>query len=1093
MSGNFITNQNNNFLSEVINGILPKCDRTDFLVGYFYFSGFVELYEQIKTKHLRVLVGLEIERDIINRVKEVDYHSTLRMSRSEIKKSYFDSLVDLYNETDYFDSEVKAEAFKTFYEKIKDGTLEIRKTKDPNHAKMYLFENRDDLSEGGTYPGSLITGSSNLSMSGLKGRWELNAILRSKSDYLEGRDIFEQLWEEAIILADKDHIEEFQIQVLDKTRFEKLYSPYIMYLRVLQEYFKVNYDKDFRSAYDITNGKFLDLKYQADAIKKSLSVIENHNGVIISDVVGLGKSIIASAVAHNIATKTIIIAPPHLCEQWEDYRHEFAFNAMVFSSGSIEKALKYYNDHNTDNKKWLIIVDEAHKYRNEYTKDYFCLHQLCQGNKVMLLTATPYNNHPQDIYSMVKLFQIPSKSTLKTVENLGREFRYLINSYKQLVKDQKKRSLSEKAIKVEVNNISSKIRAIISPLIIRRSRLDLEGISEYKKDLKQQNIEFAKIVDPELLEYNLGNLKDLYIKTFNLISPTQDYKSRLKKEGKEICEFIAARYKPITYEREEGILKKQIEDAGFEYNLFRGTQKNLAKFMRHLLVRRFESSTEAFKNTIDFMISSSERVLNWIELRRKIPIYRKGYLPDIDLLYQSDNDNTDDDIINEGVELELSKLKSKGLFEIDMSFIKENEFLHDIHSDIDLLKSIRDEWFKNSFREDPKVSAFIHLLKEMRVNDPKRKIVVFSEFSDTINYLFESFKDTDLGVFKYTSKDASKVNREIIKNNFDAGVDIENQMDDYHILLATDAISEGYSLHRAGAIFNFDIPYNPTKVIQRIGRINRINKKVFDKLYIYNYFPTDIGEKETRTKEISTLKMSMIHSIMGEDTKVLTSHEELKSFYKEEYDKENRINEAESWETKYTQLLDDTKDTRFYEEAQNIAHRAKIQRTTDKSSSGVLVFGKKSTDYIFKLGINKNEIFSLTPEDAISLFEANILEKSTKISDQFDSIYQSVKNKLFEIKKDDTVDKTKRDALKKINVIEKQNLIENDYLSSIKEVINMDGLSGYCIRLINKLKVKEYTQLPFMIPETYLNRMIRIARDVDFGSEVLILSEELKK
>ena len=103
-------------------------------------------------------------------------------------------------------------------------------------------------------------------------------------------------------------------------------------------------------------------------------------------------------------------------------------------------------------------------------------------------------------------------------------------------------------------------------------------------------------------------------------------------------------------------------------------------------------------------------------------------------------------------------------------------------------------------------------------------------------------------------------------------------MDQYKILVATDAISEGYNLHRAGTIFNYDIPYNPTRIIQRVGRINRINKKVFDQLFIYNYFPTSIGETETRTKEITTLKMAMIHAIMGEDMQYLTADEELNNF-----------------------------------------------------------------------------------------------------------------------------------------------------------------------------------------------------------------------
>ena len=108
-----------------------------------------------------------------------------------------------------------------------------------------------------------------------------------------------------------------------------------------------------------------------------------------------------------------------------------------FNYGKIEDALKHYQNITKNGEKFLIIVDEAHKYKNEYIQDYSILHNLCMDNKVMLLTATPFNNRPEDIYSMLKLFQIPNKSTLKTVENLGVSFKELISQYKTLVDEQK--------------------------------------------------------------------------------------------------------------------------------------------------------------------------------------------------------------------------------------------------------------------------------------------------------------------------------------------------------------------------------------------------------------------------------------------------------------------------------------------------------------------------------------------------------------------------------------------------------------------------------------------------------------------------------
>ena len=194
-----------------------------------------------------------------------------------------------------------------------------------------------------------------------------------------------------------------------------------------------------------------------------------------------------------------------------------------------------------------------------------------------------------------------------------------------------------------------------------------------------------------------------------------------------------------------------------------------------------------------------------------------------------------------------------------MKYVKK-EFVEDMIADLTLLKNLKTEWFgeKNEIKSDPKLESFIGIVRKMLADEPMRKLIIFTSYADTANYLGDALKKAALPVMKYTSADASLANKDLIRANFDAGLKPSLQRNDFQILVATDAISEGYNLHRAGTIVNYDIPYNPTRVIQRIGRINRINKKVFDKLYIYNYFPTDVGEKETRTKEISTLKMAMI-------------------------------------------------------------------------------------------------------------------------------------------------------------------------------------------------------------------------------------------
>ena len=179
MDGQFITNKEL-ILSDIINSILPKCDKAYFLIGYFYFSGYAELCNKLEDVNLKILVGLDVERSIINGVKEVEHFVTEGKSKGQTRDEFYKTLVDLFNNTDFFDSEEQIEKFKMFLGKIEVGTLEIRKTMNPNHAKMYLFQNKEEDNVCGTFPGTMITGSSNLSVSGLKDRLELNAIFRDK-------------------------------------------------------------------------------------------------------------------------------------------------------------------------------------------------------------------------------------------------------------------------------------------------------------------------------------------------------------------------------------------------------------------------------------------------------------------------------------------------------------------------------------------------------------------------------------------------------------------------------------------------------------------------------------------------------------------------------------------------------------------------------------------------------------------------------------------------------------------------------------------------------------------------------------------------
>jgi cell fate (sporulation/competence/biofilm development) regulator YlbF (YheA/YmcA/DUF963 family) len=391
---------------------------------------------------------------------------------------------------------------------------------------------------------------------------------------------------------------------------------------------------------------------------------------------------------------------------------------------------------------------------------------VCQGNKVVLLSATPYNNRPGDVFNLMKLFQIPTISSIHTTENLMDEFAKLIREYKEIQKlsadinedtkelrkvDEPSKAMleeleeKENELKLRIDELSKKIRDILSPVLIRRTRLDLKAIEEYRKDLEAQKIDFSNPEDPVSLEYDLGPLSDLYIKTLNTIDPV----------GEDVKGLNGARYRPITYlkniKKFEEDVKKDFGDLSF----VKQSQINLANFMRRLLVSRFESSIQAFRITLERMIDSMLTIKDWHDKLGKIPVYRRGNLPDLDKIQDSMSSDTLDAGFDVELEDQLKKYIQKGMVLIDRDNIKK-EFIEDLLKDIKLLTKIYKDWFKTDYSKpeqlslvlpdyDPKIVTLIQTLEDKIKENPKRKIIVFSGYADTIDCL-TSAKSGQFGV-----------------------------------------------------------------------------------------------------------------------------------------------------------------------------------------------------------------------------------------------------------------------------------------------------------------------------------------------------------
>ena len=379
---------------------------------------------------------------------------------------------------------------------------------------------------------------------------------------------------------------------------------------------------------------------------------------------------------------------------------------------------------------------------------------------------------------------------------------------------------------------------------------------------------------------------------------------------------------------------------------------------------------------------------------------------------------------------------------------------------------------------------------------------------DTVDYLEEKFKENNIRVIKYSSK--TRYGKNVIKANFDAGLKTENQKDDFDVLVATDAISEGFSLHRAGTIYNYDIPYNPTRVIQRVGRINRVNKKVFDRLNIYNFFPSAAGEALSRTKSIATFKMLLIQTIFGSDTKILTADEITEGYLDETYRKAKAEMESPSWETGYRNELYriERQDRETFRKALELPQRCRAGRNSAASADagelfpsggkGVVVFSRKGDAFRFGFAGEQGGRKTLSALEGVKLFAAAPEEKARELTENFYPVYERAKGASGANMEKAPLSKSITGLTDKIKYLKAKNagnVKDIEYLDNLHKVSGvLQSLPLYYIRALldvdiadPKAAVGEFRSLA---NEEYIDAILEKDNKVMNETETILLAEQ---
>ena len=857
MSTKFFTNRDRNYLIHKFKGVFENQSIYSFdaLVGYFRASGYFRMNPLLKeVPEIRILVGINVDALLKK------YHALgleYMVDSQETKKAFIKNLKKDIEQADY--SKEIEDGILAFINDVATKKITIKAHPEKNlHAKIYILKPKN-FNEYST--GSVITGSSNFTESGLgsreKSNYEFNVELRDYDDIRFASEEFEMLWNESVDIPDAD------IAKLKKeTYLNDDFTPFELYIKLLIEYFGKRIEYNSKNIDVLLPKTYKRLKYQADAVEEGYDKLMKYNGFFLADVVGLGKTIVAAIIVkkfileNGLHSKVLIVYPPALEDNWKKTITDFEVrnNVSFVSTGSLHKVLDGENfDLPNPDKYDLIVIDEAHKFRNDTSNMYEKLQTITKTDrqipgangdrrkKVMLLSATPLNNHPADIENQIYLFQDKRNATLPCIKNLQSFFKPLKEQYDALKKE---KTLDREKVKAILDKIRDKI---IEPLVIRRTRRDIETHTDYLDDIKKQGIIFPKVAPPNEIKYEFDDrLSKLFDETITAVASVE-------KNNREADGLGFYRYRAIEYLIHERDRKR--------YGNVESISERLSAIMKTLLVKRLESSFYAFKKSLSRLHQNTQKMIRMFE-NDKIYV-----APDVDV----------NKYLNEGNEAALEeKINEKGgNNEIYARKDFEPNFIELLKTDETKIRQLKEQW--DTITYDPKLDKFIKDLQSKflhKKNNPSGKLVVFSESKETIDYLSKKLKERGTYKILTVSSENRKDTFKTIIENFDANQDKKNWKDEYDILFTTEVLAEGINLHRSNVIVNYDVPWNATRLMQRIGRVNRIGTEAA-KIHVFNFYPSDKSDNQIKLTNTAIRKLQAFHSAFGEDNQIYSKLEEV--------------------------------------------------------------------------------------------------------------------------------------------------------------------------------------------------------------------------
>lgn len=793
----------------------------DIATGYFEIGSLLALdglWQRLE--RIRILMGDEVTR----RTKKALIEGISAIARK------LDSSVEREKEQNDFLTGVPAIA-----EALRSGKIQCRiYAKKKFHAKAYITHSR--LAVVGS---AALVGSSNFTHPGLTDNVELNVQLKQKVEDLQ--EWYEGHWNDA------EDITPEVLSVIE--RHTREYLPFEVYVKALHEYFRgheMSVD-EWELAGPAHNGshifKRLD-KYQQEGYQALMKISRQYNGAFLCDGVGLGKTFIGMMLIERLVEKErkrVALFVPKSARKpvWEKtldrylpHLHGVFSNLIIFNHTDLNSDRKGGDLERVREMADVVIIDEAHHFRNPGVKGegrrgpsrYRKMFELIGNKTVFLLTATPINNRLADLQHMMELFSRREPDYFKDaplgIHSLNGHFRKMEKDLERKVAQQADGEGEIATDQVEAESVLAN-DLLFKELVVQRSR------AYVRESQLQQGVPLTLFPDklaPQVAEYSV---KKTYGRLLAMVDAAFSKRKPL---------FSLAIYDPYSYYKGD---EAEIDA------LVKGRQKQVVALIRTQFLKRFESSAHAFQKSCEMLLAKLlafvmrhgtpvelSRLERWkAQKAERIGFMRTDqpglFIEQLDLGSRPEQESFDDLISEE-------MLANVGEFPRDK--FKVEDIINETFLDLDQIVDFLDELKKFKSSNDDKLKALIKLLK----SDPvlkKQKVLIFTEFRDTALYLLEQLNDNGVeGVEEVDSSTPGDRGEIILRfapyyNDSSSGELAVEGMKEIRVLISTDVLSEGLNLQDATRLINYDLHWNPVRLMQRIGRVDRrMNPNIEERL-----------------------------------------------------------------------------------------------------------------------------------------------------------------------------------------------------------------------------------------------------------------------